>query len=53
MSQNRIYFKANKELCEALGCVAEATHEIDLRLGQLGKISVHLCKSCIPKFQDG
>jgi hypothetical protein len=52
MSQNTISCKVNKRICEALGCFAEATKEIEVEVGQQGTISLHLCEGCVTKFQD-
>jgi hypothetical protein len=41
---------SNKEICEAIGCSKHATDEIKLDVGKYGKISLFLCKNCLPKF---
>ena len=41
---------SNKEICEAIGCSKPATDEISLNVGKLGRISLFLCKDCLPKF---
>ena len=41
---------SNKQTCEANGCYRQATNEIKLDVGQFGKISLFLCKECLPKF---
>ena len=42
--------EVNKETCEAFGCLANATIEIEVPVGQEGKISLHLCQDCVAKF---
>lgn len=51
MSQNTIPCKDNKNICEAFGCFAEATKNIEVQIGKQGTISLHLCESCVGKFQ--
>jgi hypothetical protein len=40
----------NNVICEANGCYNQAANEIKLDVGQLGKISLFICKNCLPKF---
>ena len=41
-------------ICNALGCKEKAIKEIKLEVGKYGKISLFLCRICIPKFtKDG
>ena len=40
------------EMCEALDCFSQATAQIEVRVGQLGTISLSLCKDCVSKFRD-
>jgi hypothetical protein len=53
MSQNTISCKVNKNICEALGCFAEANTNIEVQVGKQRTISLQLCQNCIAKFQDG
>ena len=48
---NKIAKEVNKQICEANGCYKLATNKIKLDVGQLGKISLFLCKNCISKFK--
>lgn len=48
-SYNNIHL-SNKEICEAIGCSKPATNEIKLDVGKFGRISLFLCKNCLPKF---
>lgn len=52
MSQGVISSKVNKSVCEAIGCFAEATIEIKIKVGKQGSISLLLCKGCVSKFRD-
>jgi hypothetical protein len=52
MSQSTISSEVNKGICEALGCFAKATKEVEVQVGKQGKIILRLCGSCIAKFQD-
>jgi hypothetical protein len=52
MYQNTISGKVNKNICEASGCFAEATKNVEVQIGQKGIISLHLCESCLAKFRD-
>jgi hypothetical protein len=42
----------NKNICQAVGCLAKATDKIALEGGTFGIISVFVCRNCIGKFQD-
>jgi hypothetical protein len=50
---NVIDIQRNNVICEANGCYKQATNEIKLDVGQFGKISLFLCKNCLPKFTIG
>ncbi len=50
---NIINIQDNNVICEANKCFKQATNEIKLDVGQFGKISLFLCKKCIPKFTIG
>jgi hypothetical protein len=44
----------NKEdACEAVGCLAKAVIWLTVNVGHHRKISLHLCKDCVSKFQGG
>jgi len=53
MSQSTVQDEVNKKICESIGCFAKAAKEIEVHIGQQGKISLYLCNGCITKFQDG
>lgn len=39
-------------VCEAVGCTANATTQINIPVGDLGTISLLLCNDCKPRFAD-
>ena len=43
MSQGIIHAEVNKEICEAIGCSAQATEKIQVNVGQKGMISLYNC----------
>jgi hypothetical protein len=51
MNNSIIALATNKHLCEAIDCSKTATDEISLNVGKFGKISLFLCKECLPKFK--
>jgi hypothetical protein len=38
--------------CEAAGCYSKATDKIVVKVGNLGAISLLLCRDCVAKFQE-
>ncbi|MGH9981075.1 MAG: hypothetical protein ACRD6U_05940 [Nitrososphaeraceae archaeon] len=50
MTNNINQSNINNSICEAIGCFENATKKIDVNAGQFGKISLFLCKKCLPKF---
>lgn len=40
----------NKQICNALGCLEEATKEIDIDVGKFGKMTISVCTKCVSKF---
>ncbi|HET9805740.1 MAG TPA: hypothetical protein VFP49_02410 [Nitrososphaeraceae archaeon] len=50
---NIIDLQDNNVICEANGCYRQATNETKLDVGQFGKISLFLCRNCLPKFKVG
>jgi hypothetical protein len=42
--------KGPNRICEAVGCFAEATVEIEVSAGQRGTLPLSLCKNCVNKF---
>ena len=42
--------EVNKDICEASGCFKKATTKINVKVGNLGSISLHLCTNCVKKF---
>lgn len=52
MSQQSIDLDINKNICEGFGCLAVATTQITVKVGQQSTISLRLCKDCVLKFKD-
>jgi len=52
MSNNEIIDFHVNNICEATGCFAQATTEIDVKVGERGTISLQLCVNCIKKFDE-
>ena len=40
------------DYCNAFGCYNNATEIINVSAGRFGKITLHVCKCCISKFQN-
>ena len=53
MNNNIRTLATNNHICEANNCQYKATNEIKLDVGKFGKISLFLCRNCIPKFNVG
>jgi hypothetical protein len=41
-----------KQSCDADSCEAEATEQIEIRVGKHGSVILSLCKNCVSKFWD-
>ena len=52
MNKYNISNEANNFICEANDCKNKATEEIKINTGKFGQITLNLCKSCAPKFED-
>jgi hypothetical protein len=52
MNKEILNFQVNNLICEATGCFKKATDTIVVKAGNLGAISLLLCRDCIPKFQE-
>jgi hypothetical protein len=52
MNTEELDFQVNNLICEASGCFKKATDKIVVKAGNVGAISLLLCKDCIPKFQE-
>jgi hypothetical protein len=52
MSKGILDLQVNKTICEAVGCFENATDRIVVKAGNLGTISLLLCRDCVPKFQE-
>jgi hypothetical protein len=52
MNTEELDFQVKNPICEATGCFKNATDKIVVKTGNLGVISLLLCRDCIPKFQE-
>ena len=53
MSQENIHQVPNKNsICEAVNCSSRALVQIEVKVGQLGTITLSLCNNCVSKFRD-
>ncbi|MGC2575429.1 MAG: hypothetical protein WA364_28310 [Candidatus Nitrosopolaris sp.] len=52
MNQCKIPLGVNNDMCEAAGCFSPAEVQIEIKVGQLGNISLSLCNDCVGKFSD-
>jgi hypothetical protein len=52
MSHSTLSSEVNNSICEAYGCYAKATTEISVNVGELGTISLLLCKDCVNRFTE-
>jgi hypothetical protein len=52
MNKYDISTELNNLICEANNCKNNACHIIKLDVGPFGKITLNLCKNCLPKFED-
>lgn len=44
--------EVNNSICEALHCPSPAEVQLQVKVGQLGNISLSLCNNCVGKFRD-
>lgn len=52
MNQITITSDTNNSICEAVNCSSKASVQIEVKVGQLGNISLSLCNDCVNKFRD-
>jgi hypothetical protein len=50
MNKYNISTELNNLICEASDCKDNACHQIKIDVGRFGKITLNLCRNCIPKF---
>lgn len=44
---------SNKSVsCDGYSCKKKATKQLTVTVGDLGDVSLNLCKDCLPKFSD-
>jgi hypothetical protein len=39
-------------ICECIGCNANATSNVSVKVGDKGQITLFLCEKCKPRFSD-
>jgi len=49
---NKLLDHQVNNICEAAGCFEKATTKIDVRVSNLGSVSLEVCTGCVRKF-DG
>jgi hypothetical protein len=42
--------QVNNTICEAVGCFEKATTKVNVKVGNLGSVSLDLCIDCVGKF---
>ena len=52
MNKYNISNELNNLICEANDCKNNACHIIKIDAGIFGKLTLNLCKNCLPKFED-
>ena len=52
MNKEVLDFQVNNSICEGYGCIEKAAAKIKVKVGNLGTISLLLCRKCVAKFQD-
>jgi hypothetical protein len=50
MNKEVLHLQVNNVICEGYGCFNKATTIINVKVGQLGSISLDLCANCTEKF---
>jgi hypothetical protein len=51
-SLNDTKLDTNKKICNGLGCLCEATINIEEEIDGIGKIVLDLCDDCLAKFRE-
>lgn len=52
MKEHIAHLDNSDETCEALNCFARATDKVVVKVGDLGAITLLLCKKCMIRFED-
>jgi hypothetical protein len=52
MNNEVLHLQVNNLVCEGYGCFNKATTKINVKVGQLGSISLDLCINCVKKFEQ-
>jgi hypothetical protein len=50
--EDQMHDESENHVCELTGCSKDATDKIAVKVGNLGEISLLLCKDCVAKFQE-
>jgi hypothetical protein len=50
MSKEVMELQVYNTICEAVGCFEKATAKINVKVGNLGSVSLDVCPHCIRKF---
>ena len=50
MNNEVLHLQVNNVICEGYGCSEIAATKINVKVGNLGSISLHLCTNCVKKF---
>jgi hypothetical protein len=50
MNQYTIPPEVNNGICEAAHCFSQATVQIEVKVGMLGRLTLSLCENCVAKF---
>ncbi len=52
MNQRTIAPEVNNHICEAVDCFSQATVQMEVKVGQQGRITISLCEKCVSKFVE-
>jgi hypothetical protein len=50
MNRCMITSENNVGICEAVNCFSQATVQIEVNVGELGRLTLSLCEHCVGKF---
>jgi hypothetical protein len=51
-TQNNIPSNGNKNICDGLGCLSQATNNVEEEVDGIGMIVLELCDDCVIKFRE-
>jgi hypothetical protein len=52
MNRYMITSEDSAGICEAVNCFSQATVQVEVDVGHLGRITLSLCENCVSKFGD-